>query len=315
VVVALEQNAALGQEDDVFKQHPVRTTSLRRRMMSIYFRAVNAFLVALIATLFWGPTERAAGGDIHYLFDFNDKKVPDVLDVNKYSWGDEPTASLTYSATSGRLQITDTKHAASAVGLTLDQEVADTHLSAVVDPQGKFVRGVPFFIARDRNFLGHDDSYWCFIWPFSDGNGLWFTITKNVNGQEVFHVDTATISTPPYGPYLMQFDVVDGVSATGRAYTDLTTRLTDKNDWTWSRSYRDWDGVTGLGGYSRIPSGQVSFGAGLDPDHRNRGWALNVTLDDVSITATTVPEPNTLLLLSAGTVGLLAIAWRRRKRG
>jgi hypothetical protein len=283
-------------------------------MMKALSRKHYLFLMALGVTLFCGPIDRAEGGEINYLFDFNDKKIPDVLRVTKQNWGDTPTASLTYSATTGRLEIRDARIAATAVNLNLPQEVTDAHLSAVINPQGGTPRGVPYLIARDRYFMDRDDSYWCFLWPFSDGSKFTLTLTKNVNGKEVFHVDTVEIPGVPTGPYLIQFDVVDGVSATGKGYTDLRTRLTDKNNVTRSNSFRDWDGVAGLGGYSRITSGQVDFGAGVSTDHRDRGWALNVPFDDVSIRVTPVPEPCTLLLLSAGTAGLLALAWQRRKR-
>jgi hypothetical protein len=278
--------------------------------MNLHFRALIVFLVALIATLLWGPTNRAAGGDIHYLFDFNDGKVPTILDVSKYNLGDPPTASLTYSATSGRLQIKDTASKACGVGLSLHQEFTDTHLSTMLNLQGGFPGAVYYMMARDRNFLGHDSQYICGLQPAANRSEVALSIVKWVNGQQVYETDVYLKGST--GPYLMQFDVVDGVSATGQGYTDLTGELSTNNGTvTKDISVRDWG--NNLGG-DRIPSGEVSFGAALYTDHRNAGWILNGTFDDMSITATPVPEPGTLALLCAGTVGLLAFHWRRKTR-
>jgi hypothetical protein len=282
-------------------------------MMNLYFRALIVFLVALSATLLGGPTNRAAGGDIHYQFDFNDNKVPDILHVNKWTWGDPPTASLTCSATSGRLQIKNTVSAANALDLSLQQAFTDTHLSAVLNLQGGLPGAVYYLTARDHSYLNEDTSYWCMLWPDANYNGLvGFSIFKDFKGNVVYKSYPDIYMPATHGPYLMQFDVVDGVSATGQGYTDVTARLTPGGSIMATEiSVRD---SGNLGGYGRILSGDVAFGAALATDHRNTGWRLNATLDDMSITATPVPEPGTLLLLSAGTVGLLAFHWRRRTR-
>jgi hypothetical protein len=43
-------------------------------------------------------------------------------------------------------------------------------------------------------------------------------------------------------------------------------------------------------------------------------WATSINTNDSGATIRAVPEPSTFILLGMGAVGLLAFAWRRRKR-
>jgi hypothetical protein len=262
-------------------------------------------LAALTAIWLSGATSPVMGEPVHYEFNFDDGMVPDVLEVDKFRLGNDPTETLTCDASGGQLRIYDTVSASCGMAFALDQLFTDTHISAVLNPDGGFPRGNYFLDARNLVALGAETYYECYLWSSPATNGVAMVMDKYINGQQFHYQATNTLPYP--GPYVMELDVVDGENVIGE-YTDVTARLIyDNGQKSVSLPWRDF-GSDG----DRLTSGVAAFGLSLGPGQRNANWVLDTELDNVVISATPVPEPATVVVLLTGMAAVALWFCRRR---
>lgn len=263
-------------------------------------------LAALLPCIGWSASDPPPAGaeEVYYHFDFDDGVVPGELIVDTYAESGDPTETITCDASSGQLRIYDTVSSSTGLFLYPDDILTDTHISVeVTDPHGS-----AFLSARDDLGTVEDYSnYGCWLWRSPNTAGVALYLNKNANGTTVYSTKSSVISHP--GPYVLELDVNDRETSQGVPYTFLQARLL-YNDGQNSLTLHTNDFGT-LGGHERIASEYALLGAILGSDQRNAGWKLDVTLDDVTIRGTLVPEPGGATLLLAG---MVLSAWLRGRQ-
>ncbi len=262
------------------------------------------FVLLVIA---WFPCDAsfARAEEIFYHFDFNDGALPDVLAAHASQ--SEPAATPSFEVTDGQLRVFDTIPAQSGVDFSPSESLTDTHLSAV------FEGNSPFLTARASAPSGDPttDYYCCLLWPgnTTDTTDVRLMIAKIIDN--IVEVYAITEHLFMEGPCALEFDVTDAVDPTGTPYTYLKGRVT-YDDGEKSRTLHLVDSWNfGWGGYDPLVSGQARFGASLYDSHRDAGWILDATIDDVTIRGTVVPEPAVALLLVLGAAALFRFRGRR----
>ncbi len=273
---------------------------------------LSVFLTAIALATFANTIPLASAVELDYHFDFNDDVLPDVLTVTQFH--SESYSHPTCEVADGHLRIFDQYPAycgaSVSPNLTLpDQFTTDTHISAICNADGGSLGGIHFFTARatGRWYEAGADWYECYVWPNEyDDSIVHLSLKKVVDQNEVAKLMGADFQVE--GPFRVEFDVTDGRTTEGIEYTDLTARLIfDDGQETEMLSVRDWGT---WGGRERLLSGFTAVGASITPSHRNMGWVLDATYDDLTIRGTLVPEPSILLLVA---LGAAFAVWRRRK--
>lgn len=273
--------------------------------MHVYLlRNLSVLLAATAAvTCAWSGHSVTLAEEVFYSFEFDDGVIPDDLEVVKYGFYDDLTETLACEVSSGQMRIFDTVPASCGAFLTPNKMLTETHISVELDSPRGFCELGARITGPDRRV----DGYACYLYSATWLNGLRLEMHKFIDGEAVYTTYSNIVGP---GPYLLEFDVEDIETATGYDYTAFTARLTFNNGHD-GRELRGRDFGT-LGGYDRLTSGSVSFGAGIGPDERDAGWLLDATFDNVVIRGTLVPEPGALtLLLSASGISLFRTRRRR----
>lgn len=251
--------------------------------MNTYILHLCVGVVALTAICPWHTPPAVAADDVHYSFDFNDGLIPASLEKVAFRYEDDPTQTITCDASGGELRIYDTASASCGLLLYPEQVCTDVHVFAVIDPVG-LPSATHILHGRDMTSGEGLHGYGCYLFPVSTNNNVWLGLYKAVNGQLVF--STNYVAMANRGPYLLQLDVVDREQAGETPCTEFSARLT-YNDGLESVSVAALDyGM--MGNVGRFTSGRAAFGAFLHSDHCDRGWILDATFDDVTITGTPV---------------------------
>jgi hypothetical protein len=275
-------------------------------MMKALIRKHCLFLVALGVTLLVGESARS-----DWFYDFNNGTIPSSL--KSMSWGNGYTlnGTLSTSAQGGYLTLKDKTGLPYANGGTMEGDVynpevftGDVMVTATINVSGGTTNDYFGLGARNTANTTNFTGYWAYM-----SFGSWQTgklvVGKNVGStanSDLFATSNGSISNKS-GSYFLKLSVINSPitgypTVTGDLYAYeggpvlLETSLVDTN----------------LGGISPWKSGVAMAWATPDASPNS----LNATFDNIR--AVSVPEPGTLLLLSVGTTGLLALAWRRRKR-
>lgn len=234
-----------------------------------------------------------AAEEVFYSYDFNDG-MPDDLAIGVKSLADDPSETVAWEVSDGKMQIYDTVPTSCTVYMHPEGIFTDASLSASLEsPHSSY-----FLSARDTTLAmgGRLNCYQCWLYHSTDtGDGIMMGIEKCVNGEQVYARNTGMLTIP--GPFVMQFNVVDKETSSGVPYTTFTAELIYNNGEN-SRELSAHD--FGLGGYDPLPYGQTVVGAFLTAGQRDAGWVMDATLDDITIRGTLVPEPTTPALLFGG---------------
>lgn len=247
--------------------------------------------LAIVAACFAIAVAPAVSEEVFYHFDFEDEVVPDAL--IPASFRTDAVGDPRYEVSDGHLRIYDTKPAEwsgvlfSPISRSPEQWLTDTHLSAIFNADGGYLEGIGVLVARTTAPPPNNPGGWyeCYLVPSStNASRARLVLNKGSNGKGVANIRTEYFNIS--GPYRIELDVIDGQTSDGREYTDLTGRLTyNDGQGTRSLSLRDWGT---LGGYPRNTAGYPSFGGVTAGALANAGWILGETVDDVTITGTTL---------------------------
>jgi hypothetical protein len=130
-------------------------------------------------------------------------------------------------------------------------------------------------------------------------------------GNETFLSDGHVSIHDANGDTLLNADVVHIVAQTDPSNPGMSGELSNVTFGSpalGSRTIDEWAGTVKAGGDLRF-----FFDNALISD--TNGFTNDTTFSSmVEISSTTTPEPSTLALLAAGTLGLLGYGWRRRKQ-